>query len=395
MRRLLVTLVLLIFTQQSFAQEQYPPLVGPVVYGQTINGGPIVFQDLGSNEVWETDIETLIQHGRSLSWSPNGCYLLYGYWRDQNYAVVDVQKRTTTEVDLPIVIEGEEVSMEGTPIWSPDGKRLAYSVFGGGNTTFIAYDLETQETELLYIREDYPGRFPATLRGWPSENILTYDSWEDSFEVNLETGQIRFLIPDERITLPIIPPFTYTIPSPNNEAIASYFNLSWVRNTLDRRFSYNTDVEIDAIESTIIERPGIEIYVVDTGETFFFDLSGQLVSAVKWSQDGSQLAILVWPNDDYETANGAFIYDFMTNTMSPVADLHPVQHTDSGEYGVFQPNWSADGEWVTLFGLEQGWVIYNLEQESIMPVAEPFQSSISMMEVSFSPVTHYELGACE
>jgi WD40 repeat protein len=385
---------LAILSQASLGQEEYPPLVGPIVYGQPIHGA-LVFQDLGSGEVWEIDTETLIQAGYGQNWSPNGCHLLYRNRISQQYAVINVQTRIIEEIDLPGDLRAESNSFIGEPQWSPDGRKLAYGLFDGANTDFIAYDLFSGETEILYTREDHEDSYGAGVVNWRQENALVYENVDNRrFEVDLATGQIHYLLRDEIINIPALPPFTYSLRSPNNEAIASYFDLPFLRYSLDERIGWNNGEEREAIRQAVDEWSGMKIYIIDTGETLTFDLDDQLVSAAAWSPDGTRLAILTWPSDNYEMANGAYIYNSETYEISPVGNLRPVRHTDPGEYGYYQPSWSPNGEWLTLFSLDLGWVVYNLVDKSITQLAKPFQDTISIGIAPFGSITNYEPGAC-
>lgn len=394
MRRLLVVVLTMLVAQISLAQEDIPPLVGPVVYGQAfhLNG---VFQDLGTGEVWEVDEQVHFNTENRQRWSPNGCFVIFAHENSKHHVLVDLRKRTVEELVLPLEPSLEIITIASWPFWSIDSRRLVYSVYDGANTKFVAFDLETDETEVLYIRQGYQHGGVAKIVDWPSEHIIHYEVYYSEFELDLETGEIVLLSGDPTINVPSYPPFHYQRQSPNDQAVAVLFNQSSAMNIRDVRFSFFNSEEIEALDQAIVERPGIEIFLVNSRETIRFDLEGQIPAAAAWSPDGRRLAILTWPGDNYETSHGAYIYDLETNALTPVDGLRPVRHTDPGEYGFFQPGWSTDGEWVTLYGLDQGWVAYNVSDGTMIQLAEPFQDTISMMRVAFSPVTHYEPGACD
>lgn len=392
MFRYLFILVLTIGFQGS--AEQPPPLVGPIVYGQPLHG-PIVFQDIGTDTVWQIDGEAVVPGGQIHSWSPDGCNAIYGNRQGQEFAMLDIARRQMTRLNL-VEDNTSGVELVGYPQWSPSGEQIAYSLFDGTDTRFFALNLQSSESELLYTREGYGNDVPAWITGWSRQNLIQYSVSGDPFEVNLDSGNVRYTLyalRDEIVSVPRQENFTLELPSPDRDMVAAYFDLSDARGIVDERYSWLNQEERNSIQREIEDVIGVTVYDVEAETLNYYDLDTQIVSAAVWSPDSQHLALLTWPGD--HPTFGAYIYHVDSQMMQPLTALTPVRHSDPIGYGSFQPGWSTDSEWVTLNSFNQGWIAYNLEQDRIVQLAEAFQQAISIMRIEFTSVIAYPSGSCE
>lgn len=384
-----------VVSAKTHAQQNVSPPAGPILYSQPIRG-TVIFQDVGTDEVWEIDGNNVVEAGLAQSWSPNGCHLLYGNNVSRAYAIIDPMNRTLEPIDILNNVEmGSQSSIEGRPVWSPDGNQLAFSLIDGSDSQFWSYNVNTGDTERLYTRAGYEGGWRVSIRDWTSDNQLIYSVDGHRFSLDLPSREVRYQPREAVVSPPVREPFHWSLASPNNEVTATFFDLSGTMGMTDIRFSYFNDEEMGALRRVIDPKPGITFYFAQAGKASTFDLDQQTVSAAVWSPDGSKMAIHTWPSDNYATATGSYIYDARTDVIKPLPELQAVRHTDPIEYGFYQPSWSTDGQWVTLYGRQQGWVIYHLETEVITPLARQFQDSISILKVDFSPVTHYRPNQCD
>jgi len=278
---------------------------------------------------------------------------------------------------------------------SADGSRLLYTVrdMSSRATEFIAYDLTTGTTSLLFTRQTYPDNPRVILWAWPSDSTILYRESQTRalFEVNITTGKLRYVVPDPFPARPSYPATSQALWSPDNQRLALYFSLPETNGpetngiTGPRTVILN-EQEVAAYQAAVRPYPGMDVFDAMTGETQSFTLQGQVVRAAAWSPDSRYLVAFTQPPDRDAVLPGVFLYNRVSRAMIAFTDLPALND-------VSVPSWSGDSQWVTLYGADVGWVAYQPATAIRTPLDELFQDQF-INSVRLGPVSQYEPGTC-
>jgi hypothetical protein len=347
-------------------------LVGPIVAGINIGGNVLIFQDIGSNSVWEFSTPTRtydFSTMNNLNWSPNGCKLLGLNTINQNWITLSIDDLVIDEINATTDINNV--------IWFTDSS-VTYSNYNTQSNTTEVYslNLENRFTEHLFSFEGN-----GTIISWITNTTLLYSKGANWFVWNLDSKVA------ENFSTQAFPP--YGLPdgwsifssslSPNYELRVQFFNPLW-----ERRSDEDDEFLPD------FRSPGMEIYDLATGETQYININDQFLQTLQWSPTSSKILIVTvgaeLSIDDQ--SSGLYIYSLENETLRRVSDFAP--HSNP-EYGLYIPMWSPDEQWLTV-RTELGFVAYNLANDRSVNLTERF--SDTFMYVSWSPSISHSTAGC-
>jgi WD40 repeat protein len=378
-------------------------LEGPLIVGETLgDGSDIVFHDVGTMDAWNVVSNTL---GANINhWSPDGCYLMMENSNLETYSLIDVDDRIVIPQiigdDLPRGASPDEYTL---PRFSDDGRMLAYTMRpyiydqdttnDNETTTLVIFDIATLSVETTFTIEAQ-----GFVVGWESETEIRYRvvlGYREIFEYILDTTTGESYETEISYRVPNVPedwyrPLFQTVSSPDGVDEIGYY--SYDRYYAARREAnseLDTDLSIDP--ESVIPVPGFELYLGDTAEIHYVDLSGEFVNEAVWSPDGSQIAF----SSFQENAGGIgeiFIYDVVNDELRQIGqDL--VVHVRDTEFGAYHLEWSHDGAWLAFNTNTFGWVAYRLDDDYVAPLSHGFGHFT--LRVHWSPVMDYSAAPCD
>jgi len=207
------------------------------------------------------------------------------------------------------VTDGKAV---GGPIWSPDGKELAFTVFDpnfGVGEIFIR-NLVTNEARRILEAED------ASALAWsPDGKQIAYNCVREICAVDAQGASPPVVLASGQVAAW----------SPDGKQLA-IFDIA-----TEDPWSY--DLKLQDVET------GIE-HTVLTG------LVSEIIDDLAWSPDGTRLAFSLTRGEEARIDNptNVYIYDPQASTLMPVT---------SGDND-FHPTWSANGKQIAYLHLEPG-----------------------------------------
>ncbi|HUS87359.1 MAG TPA: alpha/beta fold hydrolase [Bacteroidales bacterium] len=244
-----------------------PPKVGiwsipfeggePVMLGEGLNplitpgGERVVFTDGG--QIWSAPIDgsekplklfTLRGNNADAAWSPDGQCMAFTSSRG-DHSFIGIY----SGADKPIKWVDPGFSRDGSPVWSRDGKRIAFirQPGSGGEPAsalksnirlwkIMVYDIESGDCNLIYESPaTLMGSVPPTQGGinlnWGSGRVtfLSYhDGWPHLFSIGPEGGELLLLTPGDFMA-------EYISLSPDGKSLLFSGNTGPDKNDIDRR----------------------------------------------------------------------------------------------------------------------------------------------------------------
>ncbi len=379
-RLLLLAFVILslgVFGTYQNAEAQAADLQGPILLGEPVGGGRLVFQDIGSGRVWQ---QTMPDSSFSpYLWSPDGCYLLLRSSDQWHFLSIRDSSLRSIPRSSPVGRPGVSVG----EIWTLDSRSITFTTSPKENVYQIySLNMVSLSAESLFSLEEW-GR---AVR-WLSDHELLYETRTDLRVWDTQTKKSRTY--REIVAAPkSLDSFLYFMErSPNWDMLATFFSLGAYENAVSGKIVDITPENRAKIQA-MPKVPGFDIYFLELGAKKHIEVNAQFLQSLEWSPSSQQIVVATDAEKASTEYNGIYVYNVQSGELRRVSNLSAMY---SLEYGIYTPSWSPDSEWLALY-TPNGWILYRLTDQQTIKLDGRFNGF--HMRLLWSPVMKYGKSDC-